>query len=48
MDAVTKIALAITTIALVAVIVVNGNQTATVIKAATGGFASSISAAQKG
>jgi hypothetical protein len=47
-DAVTKIALAITTIALVAVIVVNGNQAATVIKAGTGGFASSLTAAEKG
>ena len=48
MDNVTKIALAITTIALVATLVVNGTGTANVIKAATGGFSSAISAAQKG
>jgi hypothetical protein len=48
MDGITKIALAITTVALVAVIVVNGNQAATVVKAGTGGFASSITAAEKG
>ena len=34
--------------ALVAVVVVNGNQAATVIKAGTGGFATSITAAEKG
>lgn len=48
MDGLTKIALAITTVALVAVIVVNGNQAATVVKAGTGGFASSLTAAEKG
>jgi hypothetical protein len=48
MDGITKVALAITTIALVAVVVVNGNQAANVIKAGTGGFAQSITAAQRG
>ena len=48
MDSITKVALAITTVALVAVIVVNGNQAATVVKAGTGGFASSITAAERG
>jgi hypothetical protein len=48
MDGITKVALAITTVALVAVVVVNGNQAAKVIQASTGGFAQSITAAQKG
>ena len=48
MDNVTKIALSITTIALVAVIVVNGTQAATVIKAGTSGFGTSITDAEKG
>ena len=48
MDAVTKIALAITTVALVAVIVVNGKQAATVITAGTSGFGNSITDAEKG
>ena len=48
MDNITKVFLAITTVALVAVIVVNGNQAATVVKAGTGGFASSLTAAEKG
>lgn len=48
MDSVTKVALAIVSLGLVAVLVVNGPNTANVIKATTGGFASSISAAQKG
>jgi hypothetical protein len=48
MDSVTKIALAITTVALIAVVVVNGNQAATVIKAATGGFGTSLLDAEKG
>ena len=48
MDNITKVFLAITTVALVAVIVVNGNQAATVVKAGTGGFASSLTAAERG
>jgi hypothetical protein len=48
MDGIMKVALAITTIALVAVVVVNGTQAAKVIQAGTGGFAADISAAQKG
>jgi hypothetical protein len=47
-DAITKVALAITTVALAAVIVVNGTQAATVVKAGTGGFATDLSAAEKG
>jgi hypothetical protein len=43
-----KIALAIVSLAVVATLVVNGPNTAKVIGAATGGFAQSISAAQKG
>jgi hypothetical protein len=48
MDSVTKVALAIVTVALVAVVVVNGANTAKVVNSATTGFANSISAAQKG
>lgn len=48
MDNVTKVALAIVTVALVAVLVVNGKNTAAVVGSATTGFANSLSAAQKG
>jgi hypothetical protein len=48
MDSITKVALAITTVALVAVVVVNGNNSANIIKAGAGGFSSSLSAAEKG
>lgn len=48
MDSVTKVALAIVTLGLVAVLVVNGQNTAKVIQAGSSGFANSISAAQKG
>ena len=48
MNDITKVALAIVTVALVATLVVNGNGTAKVIQAGTSGFANSISAAQKG
>lgn len=48
MDNVTRVALAITTIALVATLVVNGNGTANVIKATGGAFTNALSAAQKG
>jgi PRD1 phage membrane DNA delivery len=47
-DSITKVALAITTVALVAVVVVNGSNSANIIKAGTGGFASSLTAAEKG
>ena len=45
---VTKVLLAITTVALVATVVVNGTNSAKVISAAGGAFSSSLSAAQKG
>lgn len=48
MDSITKVALAITTVALVATIVVNGSGSAKVINAATGGFANSLKAAERG
>jgi len=48
LDAITKVALAITTVALVAVVVVNGPNSASIIKAGTGGFSNSLSAAEKG
>lgn len=44
----TKVALAIVTVALVATLVVNGTNTAKVVTAATGGFTNSLIAAQKG
>ena len=44
----TKIALAIVSLGLVATLVVNGPNTAKVITAATGGFSQSITAAEKG
>lgn len=44
----TKIALAIVSLGLVATLVVNGPNTARVIDSATKGFAGSISAAEKG
>jgi hypothetical protein len=47
-DSVTKVALAIVTLGLVATLVVNGPNTAKVITAGTTGFANSLSAAQKG
>ena len=48
MDGFVKIALAITTVALVATIVVNGQNSASIIKAGTNGFANSLGAAEKG
>jgi len=48
MTDITKVALAIVTLGLVATLVVNGPNTAKVIQAGTGGFASSITAAEKG
>lgn len=48
MDNITKVLLSITTVALVATVVVNGAGSANVIKAAGGAFTNSLSAAQKG
>lgn len=48
MSDVTKVALAIVTLGLVATLVVNGPNTAKVVGSATGGFANSITAAEKG
>lgn len=45
---ITKVALAIVGVALVATLVVNGPNTAKVVSSASGGFANSISAAEKG
>jgi PRD1 phage membrane DNA delivery len=48
MGDISKIALGIVTVGLVATLVVNGANTAKVIGAATGGFSNSLSAAEKG
>lgn len=48
MDNITKILLSVTTVALVATVVVNGANSAKVISSATGGFTNSLSAAEKG
>lgn len=48
MDSITKVLLAITTVALIATVVVNGTGSANVIKAAGSAFSGSLSAAQKG
>jgi PRD1 phage membrane DNA delivery len=48
MDSVTKVALAIVTLGLVATLVVNGANTAKVVTSATSGFSNSLSAAEKG
>ena len=48
MDNITKVLLSITTVALVATLVVNGANTAKVVSAATTGFSGSLSAAEKG
>lgn len=48
MDNITKIALAITTVALISVIAVNGANSAKVITSAGGAFSNSLSAAEKG
>lgn len=48
MDAITKVALAIVTLGLVATLVVNGPNTAKVVQAGTTGFANSLSAAERG
>jgi hypothetical protein len=48
MDSVTKVLLAIVTVALVATVVVNGANSAKVVTAAGGAFTNSLTAAQKG
>lgn len=48
MDNITKVLLGITTVALVATVVVNGANSAKVVSAGLGGFSSSLSAAEKG
>jgi hypothetical protein len=48
MDGITKVALAIVTLGMVATIVVNGTNSAKVVTSATQGFSNSISAAEKG
>jgi hypothetical protein len=47
-DNVTKVLLSITTVALVATLVVNGTGTAKVVQAGTSGFSNALSAAEKG
>jgi hypothetical protein len=47
-DNITKIALAIVSLGLVATLVVNGPNTAKVVQAGAGGFSNSLSAAEKG
>lgn len=44
----TRIALAIVTVGLIATVVVNGANSAKVITAASGGFSNSLTAAEKG
>ncbi len=48
MDDITKVLLAITTVALVATIVVNGSNSAKVISALGGAYSGSLTAAEKG
>jgi PRD1 phage membrane DNA delivery len=48
MDNITKVLLSITTVALVATVVVNGTNTAKVVSAASSGFSNSLAAAEKG
>jgi hypothetical protein len=48
MDSITKVALAIVTLGLVATLVVNGPNTAKVVQAGTAGFTNSLSAAERG
>lgn len=48
MDNITKVMLAITTVALVATVVVNGSNSAKVISSAGSAFSGSLSAAEKG
>ncbi len=48
MDNITKVLLSITTVALVATLVVNGTSTAKVVSASGTAFSNSLSAAEKG
>ena len=48
MDGITKVALAIVSLGLVATLVVNGANTAKVVQSASSGFSNSLSAAEKG
>jgi hypothetical protein len=48
MDNITKVLLSVTTVALVATVVVNGANSAKVVSAAGGAFSNSLSAAEKG
>jgi hypothetical protein len=48
MDNITKVALAIVTLGLVATVVVNGPNTAKVVQATSSGFSNSLSTAEKG
>ena len=48
MDDITKVALSITTVAIIATVLVNANGAAKVISASTGGFGTALSAAEKG
>ena len=48
MDNITKVLLSITTVALVATVVVNGANSAKVVSSAGSAFSSSLSAAEKG
>jgi hypothetical protein len=48
MGDITKVALAIVTLGMIATLVVNGPNTAKVVSATTSGFANSITAAEKG
>lgn len=48
MDGITKVLLSITTVALVATLVVNGANTAKVINSVGSGYSNAVSAAEKG
>jgi hypothetical protein len=48
MDDITKVLLAITTVALVATVVVNGSQSASVISSLGNAYSGSLTAAEKG
>lgn len=48
MDSITKVLLSITTVALIATVVVNGTNSAKVISSAGSAFSGSLSAAEKG
>ena len=48
LDTFTKIALGVVTVAIIATVLVNGNQAANVVKAGGSAFSSSLTAAEKG